>query len=148
MRGTYCSKFCNQRHALVIFGRHSASIKILLEAKEQPATSFALQSIPHLFFNKHRFRRRRLRRFDTFIFFLCNSTPCTLARLRVSTPPVIARHRRILFRNSFESNHTAVINQSTMSTNHPSPLARQTSAKKQKTEHEQDEDGIPIPEVT
>lgn len=61
-----------------------------------------------------------------------------------------ARHctAEFFFRNSFESNHTAVINQSTMSTNHPSPLARQTSAKKQKTEHEQDEDGIPIPEVT
>jgi hypothetical protein len=50
------------------------------------------------------------------------------------------------FPQSFESNHT-VINP-IMSTNHPSPLARQTSAKKQKTEHEQDEDGIPIPEVT
>ena len=35
-----------------------------------------------------------------------------------------------------------------MSTAHPSPVARQSSAKKQKTDHEQDADGIPIPEVT
>ena len=64
------------------------------------------------------------------------------------SPPHVSKFRRNSFSFVLHPIFRIESYYPVMSTAHPSPIARQSSAKKQKTDHEQDADGIPIPEVT